>query len=182
MLSTMTIANKWYALSKITIALIVMLSAGCLYGAGDSPVEYYSPDGNTLILVSDANLKGGAVKRIVSVISLMDSSSLAGFVSEPRHTEVYWNIESTRCAVIDAPDKGTIQLYMFSVKKGSWNIRELKPFTAIEEKFYAHFKQAQVVTPWRGAVANLKWLSEKKLKISVEDGLGVHDVYETCKE
>ena len=168
-------------MTKHTIALILALTVNCIYGEDNTQRKLYSPNQKELIWIKDIDLNEGTSRRVVSLLTLEQTHALVGFVSEPRHTEVFWNSESTRCAIVDAPDNGNIFVYIFTKSKEAWSMRKVNPFTDLEKKFYAHFKNKEVVSPWRGAVSCIKWLSESKFKITIEDGLGVHEVIEVMK-
>ena len=93
-------------------------------------------------------------------------------VTFPRDTRAFWSLDSKKCFIINGPDDGTVQTWLFVAKEAGTQPGPLKidPFSSLEKLFYKHGDL------YRHNITQAVWTDNQTLTLNGFDNDGIYRI------
>jgi hypothetical protein len=139
-----------------------------------SPTLIYSPD-KRFVVAWDDSYMGSPIGEIRSILlrEMPHGDTPFSLVTFPRDTRVYWSPDSKKCFIINGPDDGGPQTWLFIAHdSGSQpNAVKIDLLKAIQDQYFAHSHNI-----WRGDITQVAWIDNQTLKLNAFDNNGTYTV------
>lgn len=138
-----------------------------------APTLVYSPD-KRFVVAWDDNDMGPPIGEIRSILltEVPHGGRSFSLVTFPRDTSVFWSSDSKKCLIINGPDDGNVQTWLFVAKDAGPqpNAFEIDPFNSLEKLFYKHGDL------YRYNITKATWADNRTLTLNAFDNDGVYRI------
>lgn len=163
----------------LSIVFFIILWAGVPLRAAE-PTYVYSPDKKFVVAWFDSDVIKAFKESTRSIIlqQLPAGDTPFSLVTFPRNTQACWSPDSKKCFIVNAPDNGNVDCWVFIGNDG-----EIQPH-AIPihplEKLYKMFAKSIENHPggqvWRPGFYDATWSDNESLRMIVSDNNGKYRI------
>jgi len=155
------------------IGLAIALSA---FAQAENQNLIYSPNKAFVVAWFDTELGEpiGSARSIV-LSELPAGNKPFSIVTVPRHTLAAWSSDSKRCVIINAPDNGNTNTWLFTAKKEGpqRDAIPIYPLRPLERTYYRHWDEHQL---WRPGISEVVWKDNHTIVFSAADNRGEYKI------
>lgn len=142
----------------------------------EPPVRVLSPDKAFVVAWVDADTGRQAGRtRTITLSQLPHGDALFRLVSFPRYTKAVWSPDSKHCLIMDAPDNGNTNTWLFTVKDPVANSKavRIEPMKTMEDFFEDHPDGHHL---WRPSIWSISWIDNNTVQIQAWDNNGEYKI------
>jgi hypothetical protein len=154
---------------SIAAAILTPLHAG-------DPTLVYSPDKAFVVAWFDTDIgKPIGETRSVILLQLPAGDKPFSLVTFPRNTLASWSPDSMRCVIIDAPDNGNTNTWLFTAKKSGTqsDAVPIDPLKPLELAFHHNWDGKHL---WRPGISKATWMDNETIVFDARDNRGEYRI------
>ena len=150
--------------------------AACALTVSAAPTLVYSPDKRFAVAWDDGDM-GAPIGEIRSILltEIPYGDRPFSLVTFPRYTRAFWSPDSKKCFIMNAPDDGNVQTWLFVAKDSGPqpDAFEIDPFKSLEKHFEDQDEKARLYRP---GITDATWADNRTLKLDALDNNGKYNI------
>jgi hypothetical protein len=161
---------------RLGFFLGLWIAASLPVSAAEEPTCIYSPNKAFVVAWFDRDT-GEPVgeTRSVILLQLPHGDKPFSLVTFPRHTLAAWSPDSKHCVIIDAPDNGNTDVWLFTASNAATQSPAIpiSPLKPLYEAFHANWDGHHL---WRPGISKAVWKDNETLELEASDNNGAYKI------
>ena len=140
----------------------------------EAPHVVFSSDRHFVVEWFDTGTdKSGDETRSIFLLDLHRGDKPFSLVTNPRDTRAFWSADSKKCLILDGPDDGGPNTWLFIAKDTGAQPAAfpIQPLMQIQDYYFKYTGDL-----WRGNITKVTWVDNETLELSAWDRNGHYQI------